>query len=240
MQNKLYKKLIIGAFLTVPIFSSLISTIHAIDLFALGNMYWMAICLALVFELGQLSSLLTLAILDKINKFMVWSIFIVLAVMQILGNVYYTFDFISQKLVVEPAWLTSALELMNKIASSPIDPITGKFILALVIGIPIPLISIAFLKSLVDYINVNDLSFQNEKPITLENHEIINETKNDNLQEQNEKITDVINNTDVGEDLDDNIDRISKEFQSKKYIEDLWQDAKLNETISNARKGKQT
>jgi len=240
MQNKLYKKLIIGAFLTVPIFSSLISTIHAIDLFSLGNMYWMAVCLALVFELGQISSLLTLAILDKINKFMVWSIFIVLAVMQILGNVYYTFDFISKKLVVEPAWLNSALELMNKIASSPIDPITGKFILALVIGIPIPLISIAFLKSLVDYINVNDLSFQSEKQIVQETPEDINETKTDTIQDQNEKIPDVINNTDDIEDLDEDIDRISKEYQSRKYIDDLWQDAKLNETISNARKVKQT
>ena len=88
------RKIVIGSFLSVPVLSSLISTIHIITFFGLGNMSWMAIILALAFEIGSIASLMTLTVLDKVNRFAVWFIFFVLVVMQMLGNVYYTYDFI--------------------------------------------------------------------------------------------------------------------------------------------------
>lgn len=231
MRNKWYKKLIVGAFLVVPTVSSLISTVHVVDLFGLGNEVWMAFALAMVFELGQLSSLLTLAILDKINKFVVWSIFFLLASMQILGNVYYSFDFVTNKLIEDPNWLGSALELINKFTFSEIDSSSAKFILALVIGIPVPIISIAFLKSLVDYLNIkeHDADVADAKKLSeevvqkpKENSEL--ETKQPEKQEAEVKQP---NKEEVGKveepipDVDD-LEKITKEYNDKKMIDRLW------------------
>ena len=224
MKNKWYKKLIVGAFLVVPIVSSLISTVHAVDLFGLGNEVWMAFALAIVFELGQLSSLLTLAILDKINKFVVWSIFFLLASMQILGNIYYSFDFVTQRLIEDPNWLGSALELINKFTFGEIDSSTAKFILALVIGIPVPVISIAFLKSLVDYLNIKehdeDVAKKREKEVAIR-HEVPTE-----IPEAEEPTTGL----DESVDNVDDIEKITKEYNDKKMIERLWSQVKQEES----------
>lgn len=151
-KDKAFRKLIVIAFLSVPFFSSIISTLHVVELFGLGNITWMAIILAVVFEVGQLSSLMTLMVMDKINKFLVWMIFFVLAAMQIIGNVYSTYHFMTSQLAINADWLKEALELINNFTYGNLEVEKGKFILSLVLGVPIPLISMAFLKSLTDYL----------------------------------------------------------------------------------------
>jgi hypothetical protein len=225
--SEIYKRIVIGAFLTVPFFSSLISTVHAVNLFGLGNKVWMAICLAIVFELGQLGSLMTLAVLDKINKGIVWSIFVVLAFMQIVGNVYYTFDFISQKLKLNGEWLDTALELINKFAYKPVDPITGKFILSLVIGVPIPLISIAFLKSLTDYLKPKDSIEVLTEEITKENKE----DQEDSVIEDS-VIEDSVIEDSVIEDsvIESKIEEVTEPVDTNSIdIDKIWEDEKAKE-----------
>ena len=120
----------------------------------------MAIVLALAFEIGSIASLMTLTVLDKINKMVVWFIFFVLVIMQMLGNVYYTYDFISQAMVSHPQWIDSFIDLVEMMTMQKLEQRTTKFILSLLIGLPIPIISLAFLKSVSDYLkpdtNVQD------------------------------------------------------------------------------------
>jgi hypothetical protein len=242
-KSQLYKKLIIGAFLIVPILSSFISTVHVVTLFQLGNVVWMSIFLAVVFELGQLSSLLALAVLDKINKFLVWSIFILLAFMQILGNIYYTFDFIGLKLLENPEWLSSALELVNRFTYEDVNVNDAKFYVSLIIGIPIPLIAVAFLKSLVDYLKAGEepsvVQPVSQQPVT--QNEIETETKNEAPQviKQKEVVKEKVleessvvnkeNAVNNDTDLDTDLDKIAKKFNDKKYIDNLWVDVKSDE-----------
>ena len=212
-KSKLYMRIVTGAFLLVPVFSSLISTVHAVSLFSLGNKIWMAIALAIVFELGQLSSLMTLAVLDKINKVVIWSIFIVLALMQIMGNVYYTYDFISGKMLVEPTWLKNALELINHFTYNELKPATGKLVLSLVIGLPIPLISIAFLKSLTDYL----------KPDTIFDD-------GDNTQHNT-----IDDDTTTGNTVADDAKELEKELEKNDPTVDLsslWEKVKNNKSLN--------
>jgi hypothetical protein len=107
------RKIIIGTFTSIPLLSSLISTVHLIDLFRLGNPDWMSWTLAIAFELGSIASLLILVILDKINRSMVMTIFIILMIFQILGNVYFSFDYINKQLAIDPLWLGSFQELVS-------------------------------------------------------------------------------------------------------------------------------
>ncbi len=153
-KKELVKNIIIGTFTSIPLLSSLISTIHLIDLFNLGNPSWMSLTLAIAFELGSIASLLILVILDKINKGMVMTIFIILMIFQILGNVYFSFDYINKQLAMDPQWLGSFQELISYFVSG--DIILMKVVVAFLVGVPIPLISLFFLKSVVDYLKFEE------------------------------------------------------------------------------------
>jgi hypothetical protein len=160
-----FRKIVVASFLAVPALSSLISTIHIITFFGLGNMTWMAIILALAFEIGSIASLMTLAVLDKINRFAVWFIFVVLVAMQMLGNVYYTYDYISQAMATNPQWIDSFIDLVEMMTMQKLEQRTTKFILSLLIGLPIPIISLAFLKSVSDYLKPEEKTKSTEKQL---------------------------------------------------------------------------
>ena len=229
--NKLYKKIIIGAFLVVPILSSFISTVHVVSLFSLGNVLWMSIFLAVVFELGQLSSLLALAVLDKINKSLVWGIFILLALMQIVGNVYYTFDFIGNRLAENPEWLFSAGELVNRFTFNDVLVEDVRFYVSLIIGVPIPLIAVAFLKSLVDYLRTHDghlIETDIEKAKDELKEKVTEEIKSEIKEEPKEEIKEQ-----VQEEIKD---EIKEEIKDKSYIEKLWSNLKNPENFIKDKK----
>jgi len=150
---KTVRQLIIGTFVTVPFLSSLVSTIHLITLFLLGNTSWISIILSVTFEIGAIASLLILTILDKINKTMVFSIFLILIGMQMLGNIYYSFAYINTMLMLDPNWLSSFQEFFSYFFYG--DIVLMKLMLSCLVGMPIPLISLFFLKAIVDYLKVD-------------------------------------------------------------------------------------
>ena len=154
MIKKLNKIQIINiiAFLIVPFISSIISTIHIVSFFEIGNLVWMSYLLAISFELGSISSALAITVLDKISKFAVWSIFLTLITFQVIGNVYYSFEYITYIELNNPEYLNTINTFLNFFYEFETQS-DFKVFLCILIGSPIPLISLAFLKSLVDYLN---------------------------------------------------------------------------------------
>ena len=140
-KNKLVGGFIIGTFVMLYVLVSLISTIHVIDFFELSNPKSMAIALAVAFEVGAAASLASLITLDKMNKTLVWALFIAITAMQMQGNMYYAF----QNLEDYESWS----QLFNLIEE---EPLFQKRILAFVSGAILPLVALGFIKSLVDYI----------------------------------------------------------------------------------------
>lgn len=211
-----FRKIVVGSFLAVPALSSLISTIHIVTFFGLGNMPWMAIILALAFEIGSIASLMTLAVLDKVNRFAVWFIFFVLVIMQMLGNVYYTYDFISQSMISNPQWITSFIDLVEMMTMQKLDPRMSKFILSLLIGLPIPVISLAFLKSVSDYLKPE------EKVELIETAD----KKEDEIKEDDkEKVEEVTNEENIEE---------SSEEETKEVIEEITEAEEIQEETPKA------
>lgn len=145
-------KFIIGTFVSLYLLVSIISTIHVIDFFALSNPYWLAVSLAIGFELGAAASLASLITLDKMNKTIVWSLFITITLMQMQGNMYYAF----QNLADYDGWV----QLFDLIEE---DVNTQKRILAFVSGAILPLVALGFIKSLVDYIKPEQESSKKEE-----------------------------------------------------------------------------
>ena len=141
VKNKWVHGFIIATFVILYFMVSIISTIHVIDFFKLSNPTWLAISLAGAFEIGAAASLAAIIILEKTNRFMVWSLFIILTAMQAMGNTYYAFT----NLVDFQGWV----ELFGLVDA---ELIQQKRILSIVSGAILPIVALGFIKSLVDYI----------------------------------------------------------------------------------------
>jgi len=140
-KEKIVRGSVIATFVTLYLMVSIISTIHVIDFFELSNPYWLAVTLAIAFEVGAAASLASLAILDKINRGLVWTLFSAITLMQMQGNMYYAFTNLQD--------FTSWSELFGLIEE---EVIFQKRVIAAVSGAILPLVALGFIKSLVDYI----------------------------------------------------------------------------------------
>jgi len=172
-KNKTVNAFIIGTFVSLYLLVSIISTIHVIDFFRLSNPEWLAISLAIGFELGAAASLAALITLEKMNKTMVWALFIVITGMQMQGNMYYAYTHITNY----QGWV----ELFNIVEW---EPIAQKRLLAGVSGAILPLVALGFIKSLVDYIKPED----DAAPIRVEDLDVIAEEINHPKPELEEEI----------------------------------------------------
>lgn len=155
VKNKWVNGFIIGTFVSLYLLVSIISTIHVIDFFELSNPKWLAISLAIGFELGAAASLAAIITLDKMNKTLVWALFLVITAMQMQGNMYYAF--------INMGDFTTWSELFNLIEE---EPLYQKRVLSFVSGAILPLVALGFIKSLVDYIKpVDDSPVLNDSPV---------------------------------------------------------------------------
>jgi hypothetical protein len=154
MRPNLVKGFIITTFVSLYLVVSIISTIHVIDFFRLSNPNWLAVSLAIAFEIGAAASLASLIALDKMNKGLIWFLFILLTAMQMMGNTYYAFT----NLENYQSWV----ELFGLVDE---EPIFQKRMLSIISGAILPLVALGFIKSLVDYIRPSEeLPATEEKP----------------------------------------------------------------------------
>ncbi len=180
--NKLVHWFIITTFVSLYAIVSIISTIHVIDFFSLSNPSWLAISLAIAFEIGAAASLSSLIIINKMNKSLVWGLFFILTAMQMMGNTYYAFTNLND--------YQSWVELFGLVDE---DPLYQKRILSIISGAILPLVALGFIKSLVDYIkpeNENKKIIENVSEI-IEKKVIQNEEKSKEIKEEPYKSKDL-------------------------------------------------
>lgn len=192
--------LILFSFLLIPLIVSVISSIHVINFFELSNGKALAIALSVSFEIGALSALAGLVVMDKINKNVIYFIFILLTAYQMMGNTYFAYDMLSDKMISNPDLIKNWSELFGFETD---DIITMKRIIAIISGAILPIVSLCFLDLSVDYIkktttfekeNGGDILITSEKielpkeEITIEKtpeevEEVISEEDKKNIRE---------------------------------------------------------
>jgi len=150
-RDNIIKWTIVSIFVVLYALTSVVSTIHVIDFFRLSNPDWLAITLAIAFEIGAAASLGAIVILDKTSKSLVWMLFILITGLQIMGNMYYAYTHLYEF----QGWT----ELFGIVEE---DPIFQKRVLSIVSGAILPIVALGFIKSLVDYIRPGS-----ENPITI-------------------------------------------------------------------------
>jgi hypothetical protein len=172
MNNKALRYFIIGTFVTLYLIVSVISTIHVIDFFRLSNPNWLAISLAVAFEIGAAASLASLIALKKMNRSLVWGLFITLTCMQMMGNTYYAFKN-----------LENFQDWVDLFGLTDSEPIFQKRILSIISGAVLPLVALGFIKSLVDYIKPSDE--EDETPVK---EEPVKEEPKTHLQKEADRV----------------------------------------------------
>jgi len=140
-KNEIVHNAIIAIFVSLYALVATISMINSVAFFDLAHNGVMSWILAIGFELGAAASLAALIILDRTNKNMVWGLFILLTAFQMMANSFHAYINLEEY----RGWIELfGLERQSEIAQ--------KRILSAISGAVLPIVSLGFIKSLVDYI----------------------------------------------------------------------------------------
>jgi glucan phosphoethanolaminetransferase (alkaline phosphatase superfamily) len=156
-KEKFAKGFILSTMIGLYVIVSLISTLHVIEFFEMSNPSWLAISLAIAFEIGAAASLASIIVLDKTSKVLVWSLFILLTAMQMQGNMFYAYTH-----------LENFKDWIELFGLQEEELITQKRILAIVSGAILPVIALGFIKSLVDYIRPDQPKLESTEILSME------------------------------------------------------------------------
>jgi glucan phosphoethanolaminetransferase (alkaline phosphatase superfamily) len=176
-KEKFVKGFILSTMIGLYIIVSLISTLHVIEFFEMSNPRWLAISLAVAFEIGAAASLASIIVLEKTSKTLVWSLFILLTAMQVQGNMFYAYTH-----------LENFQDWIELFGLQEEELITQKRILSIVSGAILPIIALGFIKSLVDYIKPDELKQKSNESIPVIENPLIKDTKSEKSKVINEII----------------------------------------------------
>ena len=135
------QKWVVGVFVALYALTSTLSTIHSVDFFKLANPPWLAVLLAIGFELGAAACLAAIVVLDRTTRWMVWTLFFLVTGVQIVGNMYYAYSHLADY----RQWS----ELFGLVDQ---EPIMQKRVLSIIAGGVLPVVALGFIKSLVDVV----------------------------------------------------------------------------------------
>jgi hypothetical protein len=151
MNRDIIHRSIIGIFVTLYFLVATISMINSVAFFDLAHNGIMSWVLALGFELGAAASLAAIIILERTSKVMVWGLFILLTLFQMMANSFHAYINLQDYI----GWIELfGLERMSLIEQ--------KRILSLISGAVLPVVALGFIKSLVDYIRPDDVIMTGE------------------------------------------------------------------------------
>lgn len=199
------KKIFLWLFAILYISVAFVSTFHAISFFGLANQMWIAVMLAITFEIGQAAVLFSILTNATKNKVIPWVLMTVLTIVQVLGNVYSSYKYLitnSETLLQyfkEPifVWMDMPDQQCN-------------VILTYIIGAILPIVSLLMTSMVTGYLNREETKqLESDKQENLSN--AISDINN-SLSEL-EDILDKKDNV-----IDENIDKPEVENEESRFI----------------------
>ena len=163
------KKILTILFSVLYLAVGFVSVIHAVNFFAISNESWLAIILALAFEIGQATVLFSLLI-NKSKKTMPWILMGVLTLVQVLGNVYSSYQYAAINSVDEIKYFTDSVLFYLQ---DP-NPQVNQVMISYITGAILPIVALCMTSMIVD---VSDVK-KPEEPVVDKPKEIDGEIKN--------------------------------------------------------------
>lgn len=131
------KKAMIILFSLLYIAVGFVSTYHAIAFFAISNASWLAVILAIAFEIGQAAVLFSL-LTSKTKKVMPWILMGVLTLVQVLGNVFSSYQYMMLNSVDQIKYFTDSVMFFLQ---DP-DPKVNQVMISYITGAILPIVSL--------------------------------------------------------------------------------------------------
>lgn len=144
-----------------------VSVYHAISFFSISNNEWLAVILALAFEIGQAAVLFALLV-NKSRKTMPWVLMGVLTLVQILGNVYSSYQYAALNSPEEIKYFTDSVLFF---VQDP-DPQVNQVMISYITGAILPIVALCMTSMIVDVSGI-----ENPKPFSPTDNEEKDEEK---------------------------------------------------------------
>lgn len=199
------KKIFLWLFAILYISVAFVSTFHAISFFGLANQMWIAVMLAITFEIGQAAVLFSILTNATKNKIIPWVLMTVLTIVQVLGNVYSSYKYLitnSETLLQyfkEPifVWMDMPDQQCN-------------VILTYIIGAILPIVSLLMTSMVTGYLNREETKqLESDKQENLTNA----------ISDINNSLSELEDILDKKDDvIDDNMDKPEVENEESRFI----------------------
>lgn len=152
MTNKHFRKIFLILFAILYISVALVSTFHAISFFGLANNSWVSVMLAITFEIGQAAVLFSILIgASGKNKVIPWILMCVLTLVQILGNVFSSYEYLITNSADELRFFKEPIFVWTDLPDDQCN-----VILTYIIGAILPIVALLMTSMVTSYLNKSE------------------------------------------------------------------------------------
>lgn len=146
------KKALLILFSLLYLAVGFVSTYHAIEFFSLSNATWLAVILAIAFEVGQASVLFSLLTSKDRSKIMPWILMGMLTIVQVLGNVFSAYHYL---IVNNPEMIQYFTDSILFFVQNP-NPKFNQVMVSYITGAILPVVSLCMTSMVVDVLEKED------------------------------------------------------------------------------------
>lgn len=136
-----------------------VSVYHSISFFSISNDKWLAIILACAFEVGQAAVLFSL-LTNPNKKIMPWILMGVLTLVQVLGNIFSSYQWMMVNSTEEIKYFTDSVLFFLQ---DP-DPKVNQVMISYITGAILPIVALCMTSMIVD----TGVKTDNEEPVKKE------------------------------------------------------------------------
>ena len=169
------KKALITLFSLLYLSVGFVSTYHAISFFEISNKTWLAVILAIAFEIGQAAVLFSL-LTSNAKRIMPWILMSVLTMVQVLGNVYSSYSYM---ILHNPEQVKYFTDSVLFYLQDP-DPQVNQVMVSYITGAILPIVSLCMTSMVVNAAGLEKNDDETEKIIDdkpIDNQPIDEESK---------------------------------------------------------------
>jgi hypothetical protein len=186
--KKNLKNIVATAFVIPILLVAYVSISHVTTFYGLSNPFSWAVYLSVAIEIAALSALAAVSV--RMGKF-VYVPFIIVTLIQFVGNLYFSFTYIDETSRAFKEWMNMVGGMLEPMGIDPTDVISHKRVLAFFSGGLLPLISLTFAHMLVVFTdNLKEIEEVEklEEPKTILPKQVISEEELDRLSREAGKI----------------------------------------------------
>ena len=168
------KKAIIRTAFLIPIFAvAAISISHVVSWYDLANPISWAIYLSIAIEVAAMSAIAASSV--NVKGFSVWFVFIIVTLIQFIGNIFFSYSEINVASKEFKDWSELTLPIIEAIGSDVTDHVAQRRFLALLEGGLLPLISLTCLHFFIKYGEIDNTEDDTSREEVIEEDTVTDE-----------------------------------------------------------------